>query len=59
LTAGEGWHNNHHAFPTSARHGLKWWEVDLSYAVIRALAALGLATRIRTVPREQAFERRR
>jgi fatty-acid desaturase len=42
LTFGEGWHNNHHAFPTSARQGLKWWELDLTYAVIRALSALGL-----------------
>ena len=50
LTAGEGWHNNHHAFPTSARHGLRWWQFDLSYVVICGLAKLGLATRIRTAP---------
>ena len=31
LTYGEGWHNNHHAFQTSARHGLRWWEVDMTY----------------------------
>jgi fatty-acid desaturase len=43
LTFGEGWHNNHHAFPTSARQGLEWWELDLTYAVIRVLSALGLA----------------
>jgi fatty-acid desaturase len=42
LTFGEGWHNNHHAFPTSARQGLAWWELDMTYAVIRFLAALGL-----------------
>jgi stearoyl-CoA desaturase (delta-9 desaturase) len=53
LTAGEGWHNNHHAFPTSARHGLKWWQLDLSYAVICCLGKLGLATRIRTAPSER------
>ena len=40
LAMGEGWHNNHHAFPTSARHGLRWWQVDASYYVIRALQAL-------------------
>jgi stearoyl-CoA desaturase (delta-9 desaturase) len=40
---GEGWHNNHHAFPTSARHGLKWWQLDLSYIVIRFLEMIGLA----------------
>jgi stearoyl-CoA desaturase (delta-9 desaturase) len=48
LAMGEGWHNNHHAFPTSARHGLRWWQVDMSYWFIRGLALLGLAWRIRT-----------
>jgi stearoyl-CoA desaturase (delta-9 desaturase) len=40
---GESWHNNHHAFPTSARHGLGRWQLDPSAAVIRALEACGLA----------------
>jgi len=40
---GESWHNNHHAFPTSSVHGLKWWQVDLSSMVIRVLEKLGLA----------------
>ena len=35
LTYGEGWHNNHHAYQTSARHGLRWWEVDMTYLAIR------------------------
>jgi stearoyl-CoA desaturase (Delta-9 desaturase) len=43
LTFGESWHNNHHAFPTSARHGLRRWQVDPSWIVIRALEATGLA----------------
>lgn len=43
LAMGEGWHNTHHTFPTSARHGLRWWELDASYWVIRALELLGLA----------------
>lgn len=47
LGLGEGWHNNHHAFPTSARHGLRWWEIDLSYLFIRALQLLGLAWDVR------------
>lgn len=47
LALGEGWHNNHHAFPTSARHGLEWWQFDLSYIVIRVMEMLGLARRIR------------
>jgi stearoyl-CoA desaturase (delta-9 desaturase) len=44
---GEGWHNNHHAFPTSARHGLKWWELDLSWWFIRGLMLLGLARAVK------------
>jgi len=43
LTFGEGWHNNHHAHPTSARHGLAWYEIDLNWIGIRALEACGLA----------------
>jgi stearoyl-CoA desaturase (delta-9 desaturase) len=43
LTFGESWHNNHHAFPTSARHGLGRRQVDLSAMVIRGLEACGLA----------------
>jgi sn-1 stearoyl-lipid 9-desaturase len=37
LSFGEGWHNNHHAFPRSARHGLRWWEIDVTYLLIRLL----------------------
>ena len=40
LTFGEGWHNNHHAHPTSARHGLAWYEVDLTWLQIKALQLL-------------------
>jgi stearoyl-CoA desaturase (Delta-9 desaturase) len=47
LGLGEGWHNNHHAFPTSARHGLRWWEIDFSWMVIRGLSLVGLAKQIR------------
>src|SRR3954451_18377921 len=43
LSFGESWHNNHHAFPTSARHGLGRWQVDVSAMVIRALEKFGLA----------------
>jgi stearoyl-CoA desaturase (delta-9 desaturase) len=44
LTHGEGWHNNHHASPRSARHGHRWWEFDQTYATILLLRAVGLAT---------------
>ena len=37
LTFGEGWHNNHHAFPTSARHGLEWYQFDMNWIAIRFL----------------------
>ena len=47
LTYGEGWHNNHHAYPSSAAHGLRWWEFDLTYLIIRFLALFGLADTIR------------
>jgi len=48
LTLGEGWHNNHHAFPYSAVLGLKWWQLDISALVIRTLEHLGLAWDVRT-----------
>jgi stearoyl-CoA desaturase (delta-9 desaturase) len=48
LSNGEGWHNNHHADPRSARHGHRWWEIDLTWLTIRLLAALGLAREVVT-----------
>ncbi|MDJ1172882.1 acyl-CoA desaturase [Roseofilum capinflatum] len=47
LTYGQGWHNNHHAFPYSARCGLKWWEIDPSWGVISLLHRVGLVTKVR------------
>jgi stearoyl-CoA desaturase (delta-9 desaturase) len=52
LALGEGWHNNHHAFPTSARHGLAWWQLDLTWLLIRLLGVVGLAWDIRRPPPE-------
>ena len=46
LSLGEGWHNNHHAVPKSARHGMAWWEVDVTYISILVLEKLGLAREI-------------
>jgi stearoyl-CoA desaturase (delta-9 desaturase) len=43
---GEGWHNNHHAFQASAKHGIEWWQVDLTYWVINSLEKLGLASEV-------------
>ncbi len=55
LTGGEGWHNNHHAHPVSASHGMAWWEVDFNYWGIQLLALLGLAKNIKVMcPRSTA-----
>jgi len=48
VSNGEGWHNNHHADPRSARHGHAWWELDVTWLTIRLLGAVGLARRIAT-----------
>ena len=50
LTFGEGWHNNHHRYPAAARQGFRWWEIDLTYYALRALAAMGLIWELRPVP---------
>ncbi|KAK2651638.1 hypothetical protein Ddye_011494 [Dipteronia dyeriana] len=47
LAFGEGWHNNHHAFEFSARHGLEWWQLDMTWYVVRFLQANGLATDVK------------
>jgi stearoyl-CoA desaturase (delta-9 desaturase) len=50
LTLGEGWHNNHHRFPAAARQGFFWWELDVSYLILRLLAAAGVVSALREVP---------
>lgn len=52
LTLGEGWHNNHHHYPASARQGFFWWEVDITYYLLRAMSALGLIWDLKPVPAE-------
>src|SRR6476619_5587549 len=55
LSFGEAWHNNHHAFPTSAEHGLRWWQVDVSALVIKGLERVGLVWNVvRISPERQA-----
>jgi len=46
LALGEGWHNNHHAFEASVKHGLKWWQIDMTWMFIVALEKLGLAKKL-------------
>jgi stearoyl-CoA desaturase (delta-9 desaturase) len=57
LAFGEGWHNNHHAFPRSAFHGLRWWQFDLSGYVIRALERIGLAHDVYRIPADAIARR--
>ena len=54
---GEAWHHNHHAFPRSAAHGLRWWEIDLSALVIRAMRRLGLAWNVVLISPERQQQR--
>jgi stearoyl-CoA desaturase (delta-9 desaturase) len=58
LSLGESWHHNHHAFPRSAHHGLRWWEVDPSGALITAMERVGLARNVVRISPERQEERR-
>jgi len=58
ITSGEGWHNNHHAHPTSARHGLAWYEFDLSWIQIKILMFLGIAKSVRVAKINSAMAER-
>jgi stearoyl-CoA desaturase (Delta-9 desaturase) len=58
LGLGEGWHNNHHAFPESAFHGLKWYQIDLSGYVIRGLERVNLISEVRRVSMERQEKRK-
>ena len=51
LGFGEGWHNNHHLYPNSARHGLRWWQLDVTYMLIKVLSWVGLASDLK-LPKE-------
>lgn len=58
LTLGEGWHNNHHHFPASTRQGFYWWEIDITWYLLRGLSWLGIVSDLRGVPeRVRAAER--
>ena len=54
---GESWHHNHHAFPRSANHGLRWWEIDISGLIIRGMEKIGLAYNVVTITPERQRER--
>lgn len=50
LTLGEGWHNNHHFYPVSARQGFYWWEIDITFYILKFMSMLGLVWDMKTVP---------
>ena len=58
LTLGEGWHNNHHHFPGSARQGFYWWEVDISYYLLKVMSWVGLVDGLKPVPERIRLARR-
>jgi stearoyl-CoA desaturase (delta-9 desaturase) len=55
LTFGEGWHNNHHHYPGSARQGFRWWEFDVTFYTLKAMSALRLVWDLKPVP--EAFRK--
>lgn len=50
ITFGEGWHNNHHFFPGTVRQGFRWWEIDLTWYGLKAMAAIGLVKELKPIP---------
>tara|TARA_X000001036_G_scaffold110910_1_gene103885 strand:- start:5602 stop:6618 length:1017 start_codon:yes stop_codon:yes gene_type:complete len=59
LAMGEGWHNNHHAFQSSARHGLHWWELDVSYILIVLMSKIGLVSNVKVPSKQRILEKRK
>jgi len=59
LTLGEGWHNNHHHYPASARQGFFWWEVDMTWYILKLMSWLGLIWDLRGVPDHIRYSRNR
>lgn len=50
ITLGEGWHNNHHHYAVSARQGFFWWEIDITYYLLKLMARFGIISELRPVP---------
>lgn len=53
ITLGEGWHNNHHRYQSSTNQGFFWWEIDVTYYLLKGLEALGVVSGIRKAPVEK------
>ena len=58
ITLGEGWHNNHHHYQASARQGFYWWEIDVSYYILKTLSVFGIVWDLRPVPKRALTLRR-
>lgn len=58
ITMGEGWHNNHHHYSSSARQGFRWWEIDLTYCILKTLSWFGIVWNLRPVPKHVMDEAR-
>jgi len=58
-TLGEGWHNNHHYFQSAARQGFRWWEVDITYYLLKALSWIGVVWELKSPPRSVLEDQRR
>ena len=58
ITSGEGWHNNHHRYPWAARQGFRWWQIDVTYYVLRLFSLVGIVHDMRPVPRAVRDEAR-
>lgn len=56
LTMGEGWHNNHHYYPSSTRQGFFWWEIDITYYILKILEKLGIVWDLKSPPQEILIE---
>jgi stearoyl-CoA desaturase (delta-9 desaturase) len=50
ITLGEGWHNNHHHYPSSTRQGFYWWEIDITYYLLKSMSWVGLIRDLKPVP---------
>ncbi|MCA9616480.1 MAG: acyl-CoA desaturase, partial [Myxococcales bacterium] len=55
---GEGWHNNHHRYQSATRNGFYWWEIDLTYYVLKLLSFVGIVWNLRPVPEKVLAEGR-
>ena len=57
LTLGEGWHNNHHYYEVSSRQGFFWWEIDITYYILKGMSKLGLIWELKGVPNHIKYSR--